>query len=55
MTASNGFDGIGDQIPALQRIRHPKGTHGDTVGYARGAELVPYQSGFGYRFLDPLT
>ena len=40
MTTGGGLDLIGDEITGLQRVAHSECSHGDSIGYTDGTELV---------------
>lgn len=55
MATSDRLDGIGDQVPRLERVTHAERAHRDPVRDGRRPEPVPRDAGIGERFLDPGT
>lgn len=55
LAAHDGFDGIGDQIAALQGEPHSLGTHTDAVADTNGVELEADQSGLLHTFAHPVA
>ena len=43
MTEHEGFDGIGNNFPRNQRITHPQGPHGGSIGYSNRVKYQPCQ------------
>lgn len=55
LATHDGFDGIGDQITALQRVSHSLGTHTDGVADTNGVELEADQTGLLHTFTHPVA
>jgi hypothetical protein len=55
MTASSSLDLVSDEVPRLEGVGHPAGSHTDAITDAYCTELVAYDASVGERSFSTLS